>query len=267
MHSQPRHEHCPELIYIKPTNTMNSYKLGRIGHGHFGGALEKHMNGITSHELDIAHSREESPIIASNNSELVMMVKPNHVGAALRQIRDSLEDSLIISFSAAVPSEWMQSIVGDKAQVVRAMADIDFKQIMCQEHDRSAEILTGLSEYPLIQTANEQELDSMTALIGCLPGIAAWILKNHVEQADQWLKVWSSMTQDTLGIPLEVTQAIISKAMMDGKYDEKIAAVATPGGITAAIVEGLDQGERSHRLLYQRGMDRIDAIARNAMKH
>jgi len=246
---------------------MNIHKLGRIGHGHFGTALEKHMHGITSHQLDIAHSREESPIIASNNSDLVMMVKPDHVGAALRQIRDSLEDSLIISFSAAVPTDWMQSIVGDKAQVVRAMADIDFKQIMCQDDNRSAKILSGLSEYPLIQSSNERDLDAMTALIGCLPGIAAWIFKNHATDADRWLEIWTAMTNETLGIPHEVTRSIISKAMKDGNFDKKIAAVATPGGITAAIVEGLNQGERSHQILYQRGMDRIDAIARSAMKH
>lgn len=240
---------------------MNSLEPGRIGHGHFGRALNDRFHERTDLQLHLGHSRNESAAVAARSKQILLAVRPDQVKDTLLQIRAELDNTLIISFAAAVPIEWMQSLVGDRAQVVRAMADIDFQQVMCQRNESSEALLGPLSQHPLIQTRDERDLDAMTTLVGCLPGIAAWQYAARPEAATQWLNKWGQMTESHLGIPMEVSHSIIEKVLGKGDFHRQVESVATAGGVTASMVDAMKTGEFNHHKLFQTGMDRIQSIA------
>jgi len=243
---------------------MKTNQIGLIGHGKLGQAFAARMKEKTNRNLLISKNRSESLAVAAASSELILMTKPQDIGAALHAIRSELKDTLVISFAAAVPRQWMESITGEQSTIVRAMADIDFKQIICEENTQASQALSPLSEAPLIQTDLESDIDTMTTLVGCLPGVTAWQLYHRPKEARDWLKKWQDMTFDKIKIPHNVTDSIIEETKGKGNLMAVILEVATPGGITASIVEAMMLGEMDHETLFNIGMTQIKKIAISA---
>lgn len=244
---------------------MKTNQIGLIGHGKLGQAFAARIKEKTNRNLLISNNREESAAVAAASSELILMTKPKDLGAALHSIRNELKDTLVISFAAAVPRHWMESIVGEQATIVRAMADIDFKQIICEESEQAAQSLSALSEAPLIQTNLESDIDTMTILVGCLPGITAWQAYHRPKEARAWLQRWQELTEERIKIPMEVTESVIQENLEKTDLMQVILEVSTPGGVTASMIEAMIQGEMDHEKLFQIARERIDLIAHNAM--
>ncbi|MFT7184571.1 MAG: pyrroline-5-carboxylate reductase [Oceanicoccus sp.] len=240
---------------------MKTLKIGLIGHGHFGSALAHKIQSKTQFELIISHSRKESTTVAKNSDLILLTVRPQHVKDALIELKPYLEGKLVISFAAALPKDWLAKIVGSKTTIIRAMADIDFMQIISEENREAAELLAAVSQYPLIQTKKESDIDAMTPFLGCLPGIAAWQHHNHPNEATAWLNKWCKLTESILGIPKKVPQAIIQKVIAKGKFEKQITEVATPGGITASMLDAMNQGELNHEQVFKIGAKRIQDTA------
>ena len=240
---------------------MNSIKLCQIGNGHFGGALSQRIHVTSIHSLAVANDMSETHRLASEAEILLLGRKPNQVGTVLREIKDSLNQCLIISFAAAVPREWMQAIVGNNARVVRAMTDIDFMQVMSQRDEESTKLLAPFSTHQLIQANSDEDIDAMTTLIGCLPGLAAWQYLSRPNKAELWLMEWSKIANDKIGIPEVVCEAIQEKVLKKKDFAQQIRTVATPGGVTDAMIMEMNRGMYHHEHVFNSGMSRIKNIA------
>lgn len=231
-------------------------KIGLIGRGHLGKAIENRClnRGV---QLNVSAGRGHNAELAEQSDILLLTVRPNQVAAALEEIRGhTRKNALLISFAAAVP----QAALTDWSQThsLRAMTDIDLSQILVQANEQAASELGHLST--ITQTQNEADIDAFTAVVGCLPGVAAW---HRVYSSDykDWAARYTSWAQDEHGISADLLQRILFQVQYHNDPISLLESVATKGGVTEAIVTHLSRGHTDFESSIQAGLTRIQEIA------
>jgi pyrroline-5-carboxylate reductase len=113
--------------------------IGFIGAGNMGFAMmnslinakeykasEMHVYDVNTHRLKEAEKLGVN--IASDITELVqkselivLAVKPNVMKSVIEDIKDEVENKILISIAVGVPIEFFMHIIGDKCKIIRAM--------------------------------------------------------------------------------------------------------------------------------------------------
>lgn len=259
MHDQPRGLSVKRMLdFLFNNQTMKGRNIGLIGHGHLGRALEKECQN-QGMELMISEGRGRNEALVKQSDVVLLTVKPEHVQGALTEVRSALQDTLVISFVAAVPQAMMQEWA-DHSQIVRAMTDIGCQQMIVQANELAGTVLAPLSHHDLIQSHDEEAIDIFTAIVGCLPGVAAWHFA-HNKGAKDWLEAYTQWAEDRWLISSHVTRGIVAQAAAHESAEKLLESVATKGGITEAMVQALSaDAEIAFEALVGAGLDRVQSI-------
>lgn len=244
--------------------------VGLIGYGHLGKALTEHIQTKTGTQVHVSEGRGHNTKIAENADILILTVKPEQIAEVIEEIREALkEETVIVSFASSASKVHIRQ--GISNDVVRAMTDIEFKQIIAEQHTGVRALLDALSENELMETDEEEQIDIFTVLVGCLPGVAAWQFL-HNEDAGEWLEKYITFIERTIGVPHTAARQICEKVWRDhesGKVslETKVFKVSTKGGITEALISALEtKNDVSFTELLSKGMDRISTIQRGLIK-
>lgn len=240
-------------------------KIGVIGSGHFGQAfIERFKESGFDAELLVSRGRGYNAELVEAADVLILCVRPLQLAALCQELREPLQrvpgQKTIVSFSAATPRAVLESALGHP--VIRAISDLQFDQMLSFPDDHIRSLFSAMSRNPLIEVSDETVLEDYTILIACLSGVAAWQRLHNAAAAQTWLHVYSEFIQKKLGVPMTLLEKIYSK--IDPTPAETITHMATPGGITEALVEQLDHNPNSTlEELYQAGKVRTETLKGN----
>ena len=220
-------------------NTQEKLKVGLIGNGHFGKAFASRLVQSGAHaEIAVSQGHGKNVRLAQESDLLVLAVRPLQLAEVADEIRGYVQ-GVLLTFSAATPKEDLESKLDHP--VVRAMADIDFTQVLSEKNDGARDFLSALSQNPLIEVEDEMLLEAHTIFVGCLPGVIAWQLLHNKAGATQWLQEYFAFIEAKLGVKEEVLQKILYKGLMDEDPASTVKRVATTGGITESLLQRLGQ--------------------------
>lgn len=237
-------------------------KIGLIGIGHFGQAfIERFKESGFDAELLVSRGRGLNAELVEAADVLILCVRPQQLAALCQELREPLQrvpgQKTVVSFSAATPRAALESALGHP--VIRAMADLQFDQILSFPNDHIRPLFSTMSRNPLIEVSDETVLEDYTILIACLSGVAAWQQLHNATEAQKWLRAYAEFIQKKLGVPMTLLEKICTK--LDPTPAETISRMATPGGITEALVWQLDHKPNSTlEELYLAGKVRTETL-------
>lgn len=243
------------------------YKLGFIGCGNMataiiGGAVSsKFLKGEEICVFDVDNSKSEflnkeygvniSSIvedIAENCEFIVLAVKPQVFPAVLPQIKDKINDSVVISIGAGKTLEYIGSFLNEKTSIVRVMPNINAKvgasmSAVCKNDcaDESAlEFVKGLcNSFGEVMELPESQFPLFGVIAGCSPAYSFMFIDSMAREA-----VKNGMKKDKA---LKIcAQAVLGSAKMILEDKENnpwalINSVCSPGGTTIEGVAKLQE--------------------------
>lgn len=248
-------------------------KLGFIGSGKMARALVQGVAeaGVVARD-DIAVSdaihavaqklANDSGVTAKSNDELVafadvlvLCVKPNDALAALRSIRESAADKLVISIVAGLPISKLQEAAGAAVRVIRVMPNTP------------ALIQRGASAYSIGATATNGDAEFAAQLLGAV-GLAVGVKEELLDvvtglsgSGPAYIYLVIEALADAgvlMGLPRDLSlqlaaQTVVGSAEMVLKTGRHPAVlrdeVTSPGGTTIAGIEALEAGGLRSALL------------------
>jgi len=244
-------------------------KIGIIGYGHLGSALDRGFTkagyetvinngdlGTTRRKLesigiDRSKARELSRI-AEDCAVLALCIKSNDlkmVGDELSNYMDNRH--IVFTFLAQTSLLEVVSVLRDVPLIARVMTTLGVAeqkgvsayQLLESADLRRIEIVNGLiSEISapgcVFRLNSEEEMQLFTVAVGCFPGILAYFLnqlKSKIKQRDGGaLDNYEKVLPALLG---SVSQLLIEAGSLQ-ILQEKIA---TKGGVTSAMIDSLEQ--------------------------
>lgn len=244
-------------------------KVGLIGYGHFGQAFVDRLRSIGLNiPILISEGRGENAELLKQVDTLILSVRPFQLVELCNELREPLkhygkEEKCIVSFTAATPQTALTEALG--YPVLRAMADLQFEQILSQPDPRLNELFSAMSSNPFIEVPEESALEDYTILIACFAGVVAWQKLHNLEHAEEWLSAYAEYIHNKLSAPLPLLQAIVIKGMLDSDPAGTIFHMATPGGITESLIQQFERKPNSTlEELYSAGLTRT-ALVREAV--
>lgn len=246
-------------------------KVGLIGYGHFGQAFaERFRSAGLGIPLLISEGRGKNAELLKQVDTLILSVRPFQLVELCNELREPLkhygkEEKCIVSFTAATPQTALTEALG--YPVLRAMADLQFEQILSQPDPRLNELFSAMSANPFIEVSEESALEDYTILIACFAGIVAWQKLHNLERAEEWLSAYAQYIHEKLSVPLPLLQAIVTKGLQDSDPAGTIFHMATPGGITESLIQQLEQKPTSNlEELYSAGWARTQQVREAVME-
>ncbi|MBI2816298.1 MAG: pyrroline-5-carboxylate reductase [Acidobacteria bacterium] len=244
-------------------------KIAILGAGNIGGAL---LGGIVKSHLaepqDVVatDAREERRreleeiwkvrvLPTSDNRQavagrdvVILAVKPNIVPKVLEEIRDVIkQDQILLSVAAAVPISFIESVLGKRMPVFRAMPNIPVlveegatavagNQFTTPEQRKIIERIFGA--LGCVVFVDESQLDAVTALSGSGPAYIYTVIEALIDGGKKMglsQEVATRLTEQTvLGAAKLVRETKLHPAVL---RDE----VTTPGGTTIAALHELEK--------------------------
>ena len=234
-------------------NKLGKKKLTIIGVGHLGNALLKGLidSGINRRNIILSNKSEENKNAVLNTDTVLIAVKPFVVKQVLSELRSIAKDKLIISVAAGVSTAQIQIYLDNVNQkIIRLMPNIAIscnkgiigfyanKNVSRNEKNKIKKLLSSLGL--IIEVTNEEEINKLTVISACAPGIVAYLIELF------------SANAKNLGIPLEQADQIALQTF-SGTIDYLIStantakslekSVSTKGGITEVILKSLRNSE------------------------
>lgn len=242
--------------------------VGFIGAGHMGGAM---LRGLAASPLsprllvfDAAPGRaaqlaasigpaaaaaDSASALVSGSDVVVLAVRPADLPMLLDELRTARPASshLFLSIAAGRTTSWLEERLPPASRVVRAMPNLGVS-VWCgasafcggtratQADLDAAQAI--LSSFGIAVRLPEKDLNTVTALSGSGPAFVAWALQAMIDGAT------------ALGLPVAAANALALQTLLGTakvltasgapSVPDFIAAVATPGGTTAAGTDVLD---------------------------
>ena len=244
-------------------------KIAILGAGNIGGAL---LGGILK-----SHLAEPKDVVATDAREerrreleeqwkvrmlptsdnrkavagrdvVILAVKPNIVQSVLEEIRSALtEHQIVLSVAAAVPLSFIESVLGKRVPLFRAMPNIP---VLVEEG--ATAVAGNLATTPeqrkviekifgslgVVVFVEEGQLDAVTALSGSGPAYIYMVIEALIEGGKKMglsHEVATRLTEQTvLGAAKLVRETKLHPAIL---RDE----VTTPGGTTIAAIHELEK--------------------------
>ena len=234
--------------------------IGFIGTGNMATALIKSIKSnidcniisSDSDESKLARAEKLGVNATKDNKELVekseiifLCVKPKDINSVLEEIKDLIENKIIVSIAAGIKIENIEKIIGDK-KIARVMPNVNcLADEMAAAYssnknidEKDKKIISKLlNSAGLALEVKENKMDIVTALSGSGPAFAAYIIKLFAEAGiKQGLN-----EEDAYNLALQTfygTSSLLKKENIDA--NELIKMVSSPGGTTVAGREILE---------------------------
>ena len=250
-------------------NKLSEKNLAVLGTGKLGGILlraylkqglftAKRVTATVKHEEKAAILGKELGVKvatdnrkAVQNADIVLLgVKPQVVGEVLKEIAPELNKAvLIISVAASVPTAYIESRVGDKVAVVRAMPNT-CSIVGCgmtgvcrgshasPEHLEMAKAMFNAVGRTVV--VDEKNMDAVTGLSASGPAFAYIILESLAEAG---VKVGLPRDVSTL-LAAQTMKGAASVVLETGDHPALLKdSVTTPAGCTIDGIMELEEGK------------------------
>ncbi len=231
-------------------------KLGFIGVGNMGYALVsglKNEHEILAYDLNEANKERAKDVctIVDSNKEIMkadvifLCVKPQIISAVLEEVKDLIDNQIILSIAAGVTISDIKEVIGDK-KIVRVMpntpclvgemaAGYSCSGMNEVERENINKILNSVG---LAYELSEDKIEAVTGLSGSGPAFVARLIQYFTEVAiDNGLK---KDVAHNLAIKTFRGTAEMLKTMTP---DELINMVSSPNGATIAGREVLENSD------------------------
>lgn len=185
-----------------------------------------------------------SPVVKARF--VFLAVKPGAVSEALAGIRHLLKGKVLISVAAGVPIAVLRKHLDTGTAVARIMPNIPVSVgegvvgffgagIGASERAALMKALSGLGI--VVETKKEKDLDVLTLVSGCGPGIVSYF----VEMVSMYAKKLGLSEKEARAVSLQTFKGTLAYLAHAGVTPSELAAsVATKGGVTEAILSALD---------------------------
>ncbi|MEK7526542.1 MAG: pyrroline-5-carboxylate reductase [Patescibacteria group bacterium] len=259
--------------------TLESKKIAIIGAGNMGNAFAEGIikYGKAIAEKVIVANPNKSKLISlkdklnikitTNNIAavkyadwVILAVKPALVKTIIEEIKEYLEDKIIISSVAAVHISAIEKYAKNKnVKVVRVMPNIPItvgkgvigfypkKNISTSNKKEIVNLLKTLGN--VIEVKHEKEIDLITLISGCGPALVTYFMEQMVILANLYgfskKRSFDIVHQTFLGTNIYLTENTQNLQQVKD-------VVATKGGITEKILKSLDEGGLP--LLFEKSM-------------
>jgi pyrroline-5-carboxylate reductase len=259
---------------------MDLAPLGIFGAGHLGRAIALALldAGWPRAALMLCHSGSaatEAALAAAGLSDCVVsperlaaesklvfyLVRPQNAEAIAGLAMHP--DALLVSFLAGIDLDRLPPVARVRAMISDpdTLAKKNGIAALYPRHDAVDALLTSLG-LRVLQLPSEQSFAAFTALGPCLPMAAAWCL-GHGAPIDRGSLYALGREQDLSGYPDIVDWAldVCPKDLSPAALEDYLAHAATPGGVTEAVIKGLEAGDPIAAALL-RGVRRCEELAR-----
>jgi len=239
--------------------------VGLIGAGHIASALAQGWGrpevpgppSLIFFDVEAAKARElaaaTGAAVAATAAELVteadlviVAVRPQHVEGVLHDIGAAVGQRPVVSVAAGVTLARLQAALPPGTRVARVMPNVAAALgqglFMLVPGTLGPGIIEVEDLFALAGDVVEVEealFDAATAVAGCMPGIIAYVVEAFAAAG-----VAHGLAED-MAVRLAVSGVHGAAAIVAREGDPAVvvAAAATPGGMTAAAVEKLEERE------------------------
>ena len=239
--------------------------VGLIGAGHIARALAEGWSrpdvpgppSLVFFDVDAAKARQLAAAsgggAAATAAELVaeadlviVAVRPQHVEGVLQDIGAALGERPVVSVAAGVTLARLQAALPTGTRVARVMpnvaAALGLGVFMLVPGTLGPGVVEVGDLFALagdVVEVDEALFDVATAVAGCMPGIIAYLVEAFAAAG-----VAHGLAED-VAVQLAISGVHGAAAIVarEGDPSAVVTAVATPGGMTAAAVEKLEERE------------------------
>lgn len=192
---------------------------------------------------DVASSLTD---LVGRSDLVVVAVRPQHVAEVLAEVAPLLGGRPLVSVAAGVTLEELLAALPADAHAARVMPNVAaamglgvflFVPGTLGEHERAVEELFTLAGEVVV--LDEEHFDSATAVAGCMPGMLAMLVRDFA-RAGERRGLDPDVARRLAIAGVHGSAAIIAR---EGDPEAVIASAATPGGMTAAAIEKLEERE------------------------
>jgi len=237
--------------------------VGFIGAGHIAHALAEgwsrphvpHPPSLIFFDVDAAKARElaaeSGGAAAATAAELVaaadlviVAVRPQHVESVLRSVSAAVGERPVVSVAAGVTLARLQAALPTEAHVARVMPNVAAALgqgvFMLVPGTLGAGVVEVADLFALagdVVEVDEALFDAATALAGCMPGIIAYFVEAFAAAG-----VAHGLAADVAAqLAVSGVHGAAAIVAREGDPAAVLAAAATPGGMTAAAVDTLEE--------------------------
>ncbi len=237
---------------------LENKKIGIIGFGHMGNSLMKGLlnSGFKRENIIISNKLENNRETVNKAEWIFIAVKPFDVQTALEEIKDIIKNKIIISIAAGININMLQNYIRNSSQkIIRLMPNIfisensgciGFYSNKFVNNNEESEIIKLLSHLgSVIKVKRENDLDSLTILIGCAPAIISYFIELLVHYAN--LKGLKDKSLDIILSTFSGTITYLKRKQISPIT--LIKSVSTKGGITEAIINNMEKNKIKEKFL------------------
>jgi pyrroline-5-carboxylate reductase len=237
--------------------------VGLIGAGHIARALSEGWSradlaaapSLVFFDVEVARARELAAATGGSavatavelvaEADLVLVaVRPQHVEGVLLEIGTALGERPIVSLAAGVTLARLRAALPAGARVARVMpnvaAALGLGVFMFVPGTLGPAVVEVRDIFALagdVVEVDEALFDAATAVAGCMPGMIAYVAEAFVAAG-----VAHGLAADVAArLVISGVHGAAAIVARDGDPAAVLAAAATPGGMTAAAVEALDE--------------------------
>ena len=252
-------------------------KVGVIGGGSMGGAIARGLVAsgalpgssvfVCDHnaaklealaQAGVTTVADADAVLADAPDVVVLAVKPQVLGALLKQLSGRLGDALVVSIAAGVTLETLEGALPG-SRVVRVMPNLPVAvrsgaSAVCGGHGATAadvELVRGLfAQLGAAKVMREDQLDAEGAVVGCAPAFFALAVDAFTRAGIRAGLPAAAAREMVNATMLGVAEMLAESGEHPRAYMER---VTSPGGTTAAALYELEP------LLTQGAYDAVDA--------
>jgi pyrroline-5-carboxylate reductase len=240
-------------------------RIGFIGTGNIATALIRNLKANGNYNLISSDKNEEKLEKAEkelgiettkNNKDLTeksdiifLCAKPKDINEILQEIKESVENKIVISIAAGITINSIEEIIGKNKKIVRVMPNIN-----CTVGEMAAayayneninksdkEIINGiLNKSGTAIEIKEEKMDCVTALSGSGPAFVAYVLDGFASAGEKQ----GLNKEDAYKLALQTffgTASLLKQKNISP--EELIKRVSSPGGTTVAGLEVFERLE------------------------
>ncbi len=250
--------------------TSVNTKIAIIGAGHMGTALYEGLlrSGVKKSHIVLSHRGKNKQ--AARVADIVFVcVKPGVVAEVLQDVHAEIQGKVVVSAAAALSLAYLKKHAKG-ARVARIMPNIPvavgegvigllYGNLSSREKKALKKMMSGLGL--LVETKNDAELDVLTLISGCGPGMVAYLIDTLADNARRL---------GIAGAGGEQVAFQTFKGTFTYMEENKIAAkrlaesVATKGGVTEMILQTLTKKgfKKNFAVALSEGHKRIKKVSK-----
>ncbi len=228
-------------------------KIAIIGVGHMGKCLLNGLvsGGFTRSNILLSNTSDTNREVAKKADWIIIAVRPLLAHKVMEEIKDVIQDKLLISVVAAVPIKSIENYTQNlKQKIIRIMPNIPitynqgvvglYSSTSVSVSEKNEAIATLSLLGLVIELKKENELDILTLISACGPAIVSYFMNIFSRVALSFglsNDIAELLTMQTfIG-----TLFYLKKTDLSPEYLQKI--VTTKGGVTEEIIKSLTESE------------------------